>query len=207
MNDIRVLPTGPFKVNTLVIPVGDESVVVVDPGNAAPVLRTLESTGRRLDAVILTHGHVDHAAGLSELLRSRPAPVFLHEADAPWTFSSTNVLPPWYPVPPEQPRDLRLLSEEILNFGPVRWRVIATPGHTAGGICVLLEDGRTLLSGDTLFREGVGRTDLPVSDGEALRRSLAVLMQLPDEVRIFPGHGRLTSIGHERRHNPFLESA
>ncbi len=203
---LRVIPTGAFQVNTFVVPAGAAGAIVVDPGEAKPILETLERGDSAVCAIVLTHGHVDHLAGMADLLRRYPAPVYLHPADAAWAFSPLNCLPPYYPHPPARPADVRPLREGELRLGETVWRVIETPGHTPGGVCLHDAAARCLISGDTLFREGVGRTDLPGGDADLLARSLRRLLELPDDIVVWPGHGPSTTLGHERRRNPFIGS-
>lgn len=203
----RAIPVGAFEVNALLLPVGPGERIVVDPGAADPIVRALRDAGASLRAIVLTHGHVDHLAGLTDLLREFSVPVYLHPADAAWAFSSVNALPPWYPRSPDRPADLRPLREGEFRFGDTAWTVLETPGHTPGGVCLHHAAAQCLVSGDTLFRDGVGRTDLPGGDADALARSLRRLLELPDETTVWPGHGAATSIGRERRMNPYLASA
>ncbi len=200
---VEVLPTGAFDVNTWLVLEG-RAAIVLDPGEAAPVLRALRAAHADLAAILLTHGHVDHLYGLMEILQAQPVPVFLHMADMTWAFLDDNRMPPWYPLTPTRPADLRPLPTDILDINGAGWRTIPTPGHTPGSVCYLLETEKLLFSGDTLFREGVGRTDLPGGNADALFRSIKRLMQLPDDIRVLPGHGAATTIGHERRYNPFI---
>lgn len=200
----RAIVTGAFEVNCWLLPAGPARIVAVDPGEAEPVAEAIESSRSELAAVVLTHGHVDHCAGLDGLIARHPAPVYIHPLDATWAFSEWNRMPPWYPSAPARPEQLADLTEGALRIGDLEIRIIATPGHTPGGVCLYHENAGWLISGDTLFREGIGRTDLPGGDSETLARSLRRLLQLPDETRVFPGHGPATTIGHERRHNPFL---
>ncbi len=201
-----IVTTGAFEVNGLLLTVGRGAAVAVDPGEAAPVCRALQERGEVLAAVLLTHGHFDHCAGLDGLLAIHPAPVYLHEADAAWAFGEWNRMPPWYPEPPARPAQWRPLPAGELRIGDLKLRVILTPGHTPGSVCFHQSDERWLISGDTLFREGVGRTDLPGGDFQTLRASLQRLLELPDDTRVFPGHGPATTVGHEREYNPFLNA-
>ena len=154
--------------------------------------------------IILTHGHIDHISAVTELLEAHPAPVYLHAADAAWAFTAVNRYPPYLRVP-LRPDTLRPLRE-----GPapddcgLGGRVLHTPGHTPGGVCLQFEEEALLLTGDTLFQGSVGRTDLPGGDGTVLAESLRKLLALPDALRVLPGHGPDSTLDAERRRNPFL---
>lgn len=182
--------------------------IVVDPGTSSegelePLLREAERLGAEVKLIINTHGHPDHVAGNSRLKELTGARVLIHEADA-----SMLLRPPW-PWPglrPMRPDGLLADGDEV-RVGEVRFRVLHTPGHTRGSICLYCPGERLLLSGDTLFAGSVGRTDLPESSHEDMMRSLARLARLPDDVTVYPGHGLPTTLGLEKARNPFVKSA
>jgi glyoxylase-like metal-dependent hydrolase (beta-lactamase superfamily II) len=187
----------------------ERAAVVVDPGGDAPeLLRLLDAEGLRVAAYFLTHGHVDHVAGLAEMAAARPAPVYIHPADAAWCFGERNCIPGFYDSPRPLPAGIAVLPPPAegtdLWVAGLRWRAMETPGHTPGGICWLLPDEETVLTGDTLFAGAVGRTDLPGGDPATLQASLERLMELPDAWRVLPGHEGESTIGTERRTNPWL---
>ena len=132
--------------------------------------------------------------------------MWIHADDAKWAFSSVNSLPPHYPVAPHRPASLQtaITDDMMLAAGGVAARVILTPGHTPGGLCLYFDQEKLLLSGDTLFAGSVGRTDLPGGDRGTLKRSLAKLLLLPDDTQVIPGHAESTTIGQERQTNPHL---
>ncbi len=182
--------------------------VVIDPGDDATQLAArLKELQTQVVAYLLTHGHVDHVSALADLVRTFPAPIHLHPRDAAWCFTERNDLPGFYPAPAKPDAPLVPVGEgTVLELAGARWSVLETPGHTPGGVCFLLENDRALFAGDTLFRGTAGRTDLPGGDSRALARSLRKLAALPDDLAVYPGHGEPTTLGHEKRHNYFLQS-
>jgi len=179
---------------------------VVDPG-AEPetILDFLKKNGLAVGLYFLTHGHIDHISALDPLLAAHPAPVHLHEGDASWAFSGLNRFPPYVNVP-ARPASLVPTPTPAprLAAGGLTAEIVQTPGHSPGCQCLQFADAKLLLSGDTLFAGSVGRTDLPGGDGRTLRRSLRLLTVLPDDTLVIPGHGPTTTIGAEKRDNPYL---
>jgi hydroxyacylglutathione hydrolase len=208
------LTVGPLGENAYLVLAGPDSLLV-DPGDEAHrILSFLDSRNIVPSMIIATHGHLDHTAAIPELLarwleRGTRVPLASHAADADYfgsrgeetnrrLFSAIGALgyfrTYWRPLP--APDLLLADGDEIPGSG---FRVMHSPGHTRGSICLYDESNSVLLSGDTLFREGVGRTDAPDSDPAALERSLERLFALPSETRVFPGHGEETTIGREAR--------
>lgn len=206
----EVIPVGPYAANCIIVSVGGEALVV-DPG-AEPerIAAALERGSLRPVAILLTHAHFDHVGAVPALLGRYPGlPTLVGAADVPVIDHPFNRCPPAYPgiARPATLADVGGRSS-LPPFAPggafASMRAIDTPGHTPGGACYLFPDERLLLSGDTLFAGSAGRTDLPGGDMGSLRASLAKLSELPDDVGVIPGHGRATSIGEERRGNPFF---
>lgn len=196
---------GAFGVNCLVLWDDPKQAVVVDPGAEADAIEAVLARHRlTVAAYWLTHGHIDHVSAVGDLTAKRPAPVYIHAADATWAFTASNRYPP-YVRTPSRPDTLETLEDgRVLTVGSITGRVLHTPGHTPGGVCFLLEAEKRLLSGDTLFQGSVGRTDLPGGDTGTLMRSLSRLLDLADDIQVHPGHGPDSTIGYERRRNPFL---
>ncbi|HEY3452588.1 MAG TPA: MBL fold metallo-hydrolase [Myxococcales bacterium] len=199
---------GPFLENTYVV--GDSAsklAWIVDPGGELPrVSRALESRGLSPVAVVLTHGHIDHVLGADEAHRHFGIPVWAHEADRAFV-GELPMQARMFGLPAvEGPPLARLLKhDEELKLGEQPVRVIHTPGHTPGGICLFFPEAKALLTGDTLFRNSIGRTDLPGGDSRALLSSIRErLFGLGDEVVFYPGHGPGGTLGSERRMNPFV---
>ena len=168
------------------------------------VIAAIEAKKLVVKAVVNTHGHVDHVVGVAALQARYDVPFMVHAADRELV-SQAKAYASYFGLRHSgEPRfgdDLQ--DGQELPLGESTVRVIATPGHTPGGVCLLF--GEDLLSGDTLFAQSVGRTDLEGGDSATLMRSIREnLLTLPDATRVHPGHGPRTTIGAERRHNPFL---
>lgn len=185
--------------------------VVIDPGDEVDALLDLVR-GNRLDIrfILLTHAHVDHVSGAARARSALGAPIFVHSADLS-LYEAVPRQAAFFGLDVEAPPapDRFYDPAEAITFGDYMVRVLPTPGHSPGGVCLLVgpqgQPGTHLFSGDTLFAGSIGRTDLPRGDYGALIQSIReVLLGLPDEVEVYPGHGPKTTIGRERTTNPFL---
>jgi len=204
---IRTVVVGEFQVNCFIVWGKEKDAIVIDPGKEADRIQAvIEDEGLTVGAYVLTHGHIDHIAGLADLYDALPAPIALHGTDAKWAFEAANEFPPFYP-PARKPADVSRLLEDGQEWtdAGLAYRVIRTPGHTPGSVCLLFDEDHTLFSGDTLFMGSVGRTDFPGGDPRALQQSLATLARLPDETVVYTGHGPATSIEVEKRTNYFMQ--
>jgi glyoxylase-like metal-dependent hydrolase (beta-lactamase superfamily II) len=216
--DIEVFTLGPFETNTLLVrppagpqgmdPAGPGLCWVVDPSfGPAPVLRRMAELNVRPAAVVLTHAHVDHIAGVADVLRAYPGtPVWVHGAEAGWLNDPLLNLSAMMGMPVTAPGPHRLLADgDTLELGSTRWRVVHTPGHSPGGVVFYHAESGQALSGDAIFAGSIGRTDFPGSDPEELERSIRTrIYTLPDGTRLYPGHGPPTTVGREKRSNPFV---
>jgi len=181
--------------------------MIVDPGaGAGTILRTVQQMGLSISLIVATHAHTDHVGALRSVKEKTEAKFALHEAEkgdvfaAPIRMLTSLGLTP-FKSPPQPDRLLR--DGDRIEVGDLHFEVLHTPGHSPGGIC-LLGHG-VVFSGDTLFNFGIGRTDFPGCSHERLIKSIHdKLMVLPDETPVYPGHGPPTTIGDERRGNPFL---
>jgi hydroxyacylglutathione hydrolase len=197
---------GPFAENTYVVvgPSGRRALLV-DPGlETEPILDALRDRDLEVELILNTHGHLDHVANNAFFKRATGAPLAIHAADLPYLKAVARQAS-FYGLAAEDSPDPDLFLEEgaSVAFDGTTFDVIHTPGHTPGGVC--LHRGSQMLVGDTLFRGSVGRTDLPGGDWAALVDSIRVkLFALPDEIRCYPGHEGETTIGRERRANPFV---
>jgi glyoxylase-like metal-dependent hydrolase (beta-lactamase superfamily II) len=206
---------GPLETNCWVVSddVGGP-VVVIDPGGDAALIRGAIGS-RPVAAIVLTHAHFDHLGAVSELVDATKAPLLVQTDDAQRLTSSEaggtgGALFGFDQVAPEA--DRVLVDGDVVEAGELVMRVLHTPGHTGGGICLAVEDPSGgephLFSGDTLFAGSVGRTDFPGGDARALSRSIAEkLAPLPPTTLVHPGHGPDTTIGREARINPFWPRA
>ena len=202
---LRKMELGSFGTNCYIV--GDEATregMIIDPGDdGSEIMKQVKSLGLTVKLIVLTHSHIDHIGALEAVKKATGAEIAIHESEAqfllkqPWRM---DFMPPTPPSPPAN----RLLKEgDTVSVGKLKFKVLHTPGHTIGGIC-LLGDG-VVFVGDTLFNFSVGRADFPGSDYHQELNSIRTkLMTLPDNTKVYPGHGPATTIGTERRGNPFL---
>ena len=205
---VETIVVGELQANCFVVHGGSEHAIVIDPGaDAARIIAVLEQRRLSVTAYILTHGHVDHVSAVGELYGAFPAPIGLHEADLEWAFRNSSQISPLYPAAKPPPGTTRALKDDQeWSDGGLTYRIISTPGHTPGSVCVLFPEQNLLFSGDTLFAGSVGRTDLPGGSSRSLSTSLAKIALLPDYTIVYPGHGPPTNIAHEKRANFFMQS-
>ncbi|OGV44629.1 MAG: hypothetical protein A2X46_03155 [Lentisphaerae bacterium GWF2_57_35] len=205
---IESIIVGPFEVNCyLARQEGESSALVVDPGaESALILRELARRRLQPAAYLLTHGHVDHLSALEDICRKHPAPVYMSRQDAAWAFLPVNRYPPYYDAPQKAPEVIVTFEQDgqSITAAGLTWQVIETPGHSPGGVCYFFPDANVLISGDTLFQNSVGRTDLPGGDPRVLTQSLKKLAQLPPQTVVYPGHGPSTTIHDEKQNNFFF---
>jgi hydroxyacylglutathione hydrolase len=195
----------PFETNCWLISAdGTEDAAVVDPGfSPDQVTRLLERAGKRPSAVLATHGHFDHV-GSAAAICGDDVPLYIHEADR-LALTDPAAWGAGHPVPPlPHIDDVRTVVEgDVLDFAGFRIEVMHTPGHTPGSVC-FSTDG-FVLSGDLVFKGSIGRSDFPNSSPGDMEKSLTRFTGLPDPLPVCPGHGPKTTVGHERRTNPFLQ--
>jgi glyoxylase-like metal-dependent hydrolase (beta-lactamase superfamily II) len=171
------------------------------------MIEYLETEKLQPQAILLTHCHADHIAGLDKLRDSiGNVPVYCHPIEQSWNMDPTLNLSGFAGAPiTVSPPDKTLHDGDVLSLGDSTWRVVHTPGHSPGSVCFINDDAHEAIVGDTLFAGSIGRHDFPTSNVEDLRHTIAhVLMNLPDEMNIYPGHGPASTIGHERVTNPFV---
>ncbi len=182
--------------------------LIIDPGgNADIIIQAIEESGLDIEMIVLTHGHSDHIAALYEIQNRTGAAVAIHVSDADFLEGRGSVSSQFgisYRTP--HPPDRLLRDGDIISAGGLDLTVIHTPGHTPGSIC--LRSGDMVFTGDTLFRRGIGTTLMPGSSRPQLIDSIRTrLMILPDETTVYPGHGRETTIGAERRDNRYISNS
>jgi hydroxyacylglutathione hydrolase len=209
--ELRIVPilNGQFAENCyLVYAVGHSDTVIVDPGEEPErFLAEARRLGRTITAIWITHAHIDHIMGVGEIRAETGAPIYLHPAER----EHYDNLPQqglWFGLrlgAPPAP-DIPLAHGQRLRVGGAEFEVRHVPGHSAGHVCFV--GSAVLLGGDVLFEGSIGRTDLPGGDFETLIGSISrELLTLPDDTIVYPGHGGPTTIGAERRTNPFLTGA
>lgn len=208
---VRGWPLGPFETNCYVVcAAGTDACWIVDPGlDPSEVIETIRAERLRPAAIVLTHAHLDHIAGIPGVLRAFPGiPILGHAAEQDWPQSPALNLSESYGIPIAVPGATRLIADgETLKLGDDAWRVLHTPGHSPGGLTFVNDAARAAIVGDTLFAGSIGRSDFPGSDERQLHESIrAKLYTLPDEVRVLPGHGPATTIGREKRSNPYVKA-
>ena len=206
---LEMLTVGPFQENCYVV--GDEEAgtgVIVDPGDeAARIALAVEQTNLEITQILITHAHIDHVGAVAALVDEYSCPVLMHaEAEPMLGQLPTQAMMMGLRFGKVPAVDRHIEDEASIEVGGLQLRSLYTPGHAPGHIAFYIESEGLLLSGDTLFAGSVGRVDLPGGSMEVLMRSIEErLLTLPDETRVYPGHGPGTTIGNERVHNPFLQ--
>jgi len=200
---IKKLVVGPIAANCYIV--GSESTgegMIVDPGaDARDILQSVKEMGLKIRLIVLTHSHPDHVGAVKEVQQATGAEVAIHTDEAEFLsqdssfFIGTN-------AQAASPPDRLLKDGDSIDIGDLHFSVLHTPGHSTGGICILGHD--VIFSGDTLFYYSIGRYDFPGGSYSQIMNSLKRLMALPPETIVYPGHGDDTTIGDERRGNPFL---
>ncbi len=207
---IRSAPLGGYQTNCYTVQSGGH-LWVVDAGyEPAPLLKLIEESGLSPEAIVLTHAHSDHIAGIREVLSRYPGvPIWIAAEEEQWLADPDLNLSAFLGLGVTAPAPSRLLSEgEVLKLGDSSWRVLHTPGHSPGSLTFVCDKASVALVGDALFAGSIGRTDFPGSSHAQLVESIQKkLYSLPDEMRVLPGHGPETTIGREKRSNPFVRGA
>ena len=208
MLNVRILPLGPLQTNCYLAACDETGdVAVVDPSwDAEKILATVDDLGWRITHILLTHSHFDHVGALAGLKSATNAPVYAHPDAVPMLAVASDSAARWglYLEQPQAP-DEDLEEGQILTVGNVKFEVLYTPGHAPGHVSFHAPVYQVLFDGDVLFQGSIGRTDLPGADYQTLIDVIREkLLVLPDETRVLSGHGNPTTIGEEKRTNPFL---
>ncbi len=205
----KILPVGALQCNCSIL--GDPTThvaTVIDPGDdISAILLELEKDQLKVEQIIITHAHIDHVGGAVRLKKLTGAPIYMNQLDLP-LLQMMDVQAAWLGISPPEVQSPDVSAEDGLQLitAGESARILHTPGHTQGSICLHVPGQSLLVAGDTLFAGSVGRTDLPGGDFPTLLRSLHhTVMQLPEQTRVLPGHGAWTTIGQERESNPYLQ--
>ncbi|MBH1939532.1 MBL fold metallo-hydrolase [Mobilitalea sibirica] len=205
--NMKTLVLGMIQTNCYIISnTQSKEAIVIDPAaEAVKIIDYLKTNNLICKAILLTHGHFDHILAAKELSELTEAKIHAHEAEAKLLSDPALNASSLMGRATSLTADVLLKDQEILTIAGFILKVIHTPGHTAGGVCYYFEEQGCLISGDTLFRESVGRTDFPTGDGQLLIESiLNKLMLLEDKTLIYPGHGMSTTVGYEKENNFYL---
>ena len=198
MMQVTRLPLGVYQTNCYIIyEENSASCCVLDPGGEAKkVLEFMSNRNLTLDAILLTHGHFDHVGAVKELHEATGCKVYLCTEDlsmpAKWTAGELFYTDPYG-------------EGDELDLAGLHIRVLHTPGHTPGSVCLIVDD--SIFSGDTLFASSCGRTDLPGGNGEVILASLRRLAELEEDYTVYPGHSASTKLSREKQYNPFIKKA
>lgn len=198
---------GSYMVNCYLTGDSDtKEIIIIDPGfKPEDIINAIEEKGFIPVAIVLTHGHGDHIGAVEELIAKYQVPLFIHKFDEELIKGGTSSFTKMM-----HGRDIILKADkylsdgDIVTAGKMEYKVLHTPGHTRGGICLVCEDA--IFSGDTLFRGSIGRTDFPGGSYDEIINSIKTkLLDYPDDTKVFPGHNSPSTIGYEKKNNPFLK--
>src|SRR5689334_15371204 len=205
----EILPVGMLQCNCSIF--GDETsgeAIVVDPGDdIANITACLDRHRLRVKAIVITHAHIDHIGGAAKLKALTGAPVYMNQNDAQ-LYSGLDEQAAWLGVRPPSRTEIDSDAPDgaRLHLGGSEFQILHTPGHTQGSISIWIPAENKLIAGDTLFRDSIGRTDLPGGNSRQILQSIHdKLLALPDTAIVIPGHGSNTTIGREKERNPFLQ--
>jgi len=204
----ETIVVGQLGVNCFILGDAEAKVgVIVDPGaEAQKILALVRAKGLTITHVLNTHGHCDHVGGNRAVVEATGAQLMIHRDDEYFLGRAAQSAVLYGLKAENSPAPATYLEDgKVIRFGGRELRVIHTPGHTPGGCCLYIPSEGILISGDTLFAESIGRTDLPGGSTEQLTDSIrSKLFVLPDATAVYPGHGPATTIGHEKRYNPYM---
>lgn len=205
---VEILIVGPIAANCFII--GDEETMegaIIDPGeDAIEILEKVKETGLNIKYIIATHGHFDHCAAVKQLKDHLDCEFLLHEEDLFYVRDSVDSARKWgFTIDQVPDPDSFLKDNEVIKLGSLELRIIHTPGHSPGGISIYIESEKALFSGDTIFQGSIGRTDFRKGSLPILTESIKDrIYSLPDNTQLYTGHGPVTTVGDEKKYNPFV---
>lgn len=201
--EVVSLRVGKLQTNCYIVVNGDRACVIDPGGDAEDILATLASRALRLEKIVLTHGHADHVADAMAVRRGTNADIVIHTADLPYLSAVNDQMAAYLGLNEPIETQCTFQDGEEVELAGLAFTILSTPGHTPGSCCLYNTFDGVLFSGDTLFASSIGRSDLAGGDSSALALSLNRLKQLPDETKVYPGHGPSTTIGRERVRNRY----
>ncbi len=208
MLKIKKFNVSSLATNCYVVKSENNNAFIIDPGGMTPLLKSYLKT-LNVKFVINTHGHIDHIAANHEMVKNYSVPIYIHEFDRIFLnrsdLNGSDVLGiSYYPVEEKWIKNVK--DGDIIPFGEINLKIIHTPGHTPGSICIYIEKENILFSGDTLFKFSIGRTDLPGGNYKEIIKSIKEkLFSLPEDTIVYPGHMEKTTIKNEKMANPFID--
>ncbi|HAM80218.1 MBL fold metallo-hydrolase [Ornithinibacillus bavariensis] len=197
---------GPLGTNCYIVYHGNQAIII-DPGEEANRIMEWLTENKLVPlAILLTHAHFDHIGAVEDLRNHFTIPVYVHPNEASWLSEPSLNGSVLFLRKEVKTREAEILIEPgLLQIGPFEFEILYTPGHSPGSVSFYWKKEKKLISGDVLFNQGIGRTDLPGGDFNVLKESILYkLYQLPDDITVYPGHGPSTTIGDEKRLNPFI---
>ena len=208
MKIVKIPPRGMFAVNCyIVISEAGNAVLIDAPEGGERILAEIQKNCAVLKKILLTHGHCDHIESLSEIAEKTGAEVYIHKFDASKLTDSRMNLSDFFAMYLDAPAKhfdgaIPVSGGDIISQDELEFRVMHTPGHTSGSVCYIVDD--VMFSGDTLFRDSIGRTDMPDGDYSVLAKTLSALSEISEDYRVLPGHNEETTLRREKAQNPFL---
>eukprot|EP00767_Chilomastix_cuspidata_P000172 gnl/Chilomastix_cuspidata/10409.p1 GENE.gnl/Chilomastix_cuspidata/10409~~gnl/Chilomastix_cuspidata/10409.p1 ORF type:complete len:209 (-),score=7.21 gnl/Chilomastix_cuspidata/10409:12-638(-) len=206
---LKVMPVGPIMANCFILGCEEtKEAVVIDPGDEDErILMALADEKLKVKYIINTHGHFDHVAANKPMKDATKADILIHEADAPMlSHLSSMAISFGLSAENSPPADKFIKEGDVIEFGSIKLDVLHTPGHSQGSVSLYSKDEKKVFSGDTLFAGSIGRTDLPGGDYNTLITNVRKkIFSLGDDVQVYPGHGPETTVGTEKKFNPFFQ--
>jgi glyoxylase-like metal-dependent hydrolase (beta-lactamase superfamily II) len=203
--NIDIVNVGIIGTNCYIIYNDKKEAIVIDAGDDAhKIYNKVEELGVKVVALMLTHGHFDHISAVDEVAQHYGVTVYAGKGETRLLTDAKMNGSAYYRRDKTVSEFEKLEDNGDIELGGIKFKVMFTPGHTEGSVCYYVEDAKVLFSGDTLFKESVGRTDMATGDDRKIIQSLDKLMELDDDVDVYPGHSEESTIGYERRFNPYI---